>query len=83
MGGTPNEELKQAARPARGAGSDDRMAESELTDNDVKEPGTVVDENRESRVVIDFTVGPAGVGPPTSITPAQADKPLPEPPPAD
>ena len=59
------------------------MAESKLPDNDISEPSPVVDENRESRVVIDFTVGPAGVGPPTSITPAHADNPLPEPPPPD
>ena len=59
------------------------MGESKLTDNDISGPNLVVDENRESRVVIDFTVGPAGVGPPTSITPAHPDKPIPEQPPAD
>ena len=59
------------------------MGESNLPDNDTSEPSPVVDENRESRVVINFTVGPAGGGPATSITPAHADKPLPEPPPPD
>ena len=59
------------------------MGESKRPDNDISEPSPVVDENRESRVVIDFTVGPAGVGPATSITPAHADSPLPEPPPPD
>ena len=47
------------------------MTESKLPDNDISEPSPVMDEARESRVVIDFTVGPAGVGPPTSITPDQ------------
>jgi len=28
----------------------------------------------EGRVLIDFTVGPAGVGPPTAITPVDADE---------
>ena len=57
------------------------MSESQLPDHDIGEPSPGVDEDRESRVVIDFTVGPAGVGPPTSITPVDADKPLPEAPP--
>ena len=57
------------------------MSESQLPDNDISEPSPGVDEDRESRVVIDFTVGPAGVGPATSITPVDAAKPLPEPPP--
>ena len=59
------------------------MTESKLPDNDISEPSPAVDETRESRVVIDFTVGPAGVGPATSITPAHADNLLPEPPPPD
>ena len=59
------------------------MGESTLPDNDIIEPSPVVDENRESRVVIDFTVGPAGVGPATSTTPTHADNPPPEPPQPD
>jgi hypothetical protein len=73
--GAPNKDFEQVTGPARAAGSDGRIAESTLPDNDISQPNPVLDENRESRVVIDFTVGPAGVGPPTSITPTHADKP--------
>jgi hypothetical protein len=55
------------------------MGQSDLSDDDVSEPEPVMDENQKSRVVLDFTVGPAGVGPPTSVTPARADEPLQEP----
>jgi len=41
------------------------------------------DAPRESRVVIDFSVGPAGVGPPASITPDDRMGPAPIPPPAE
>ena len=56
------------------------MVKSDLSDNDVSESHPVTDENRESRVVIDFTVGPAGVGPPASVTPAPVDELIQEPP---
>jgi hypothetical protein len=78
--GAPHEDLKQVTGPARAAGSGDIMGEAKLADKDISAPSPVVDENRESLVVVDFTVGPAGVGPPTSITPAHPVKPLPEPP---
>jgi len=71
MVGAPYEELKQAAGPTRTAGSGHRMGESKLPDDDISEPSPAVNETREGRVIIDFTVGPAGVGPPTSITPDQ------------
>ena len=71
MGAAPNEGLKHVSEPALAAGSDGRIAESTPPDNDISQPNLVLDENRDSRVVIDFTVGPAGVEPPTSITPAQ------------
>ncbi len=44
------------------------MSESEPTENDDMEAVPVADSN-QARVVIDFTVGPAGVGPVTSVSP--------------
>ena len=43
------------------------MCESEPTENDDMETVPVADSN-QARVVIDFTVGPAGVGPVTSAS---------------
>ncbi len=45
------------------------MCESEPMDN-IDEQSMPVSESNEARVVIDFTVGPPGVGPVTSVTPA-------------
>lgn len=45
------------------------MCESEPMDNLDEESMPLLDSN-QARVVIDFTVGPPGVGPVTSVTPA-------------
>ena len=43
----------------------------------------LAEENSEGRVVIDFTVGPPGVGPATGITPDEVGEILTEGPPAE
>jgi hypothetical protein len=59
------------------------MGEAEVRDDGVEASGPMTDESREGRVVIDFTVGPAGVGPVTSITPVDVSELLAEQPPAE
>ena len=38
-------------------------------DNDIEVLSRLLEGDRESRFVVDFTVGPPGVGPVTSVTP--------------
>jgi len=58
------------------------MCEAEHSGNDVDASNPVLEQN-QPRVVIDFTVGPAGVGPPASIIPAAMGDAQAEPPPAE
>lgn len=45
------------------------MDDSEpLPDNDIDVSSHLMEGDRESRFVVDFTVGPPGVGPVTSVT---------------
>jgi len=43
-------------------------------DDSVNVVGETRDDGDQGRVLMDFTVGPAGVGPPTAITPVDADE---------
>ena len=46
------------------------MDDSEpLPDNNIDVSSHLMEGDRESRFVVDFTVGPPGVGPVTSVTP--------------
>jgi len=58
------------------------MGEVDRSGDDVDASNPELVQN-QARVVIDFTVGPAGVGPPTSITPAAMGDAHAEPPPAE
>jgi hypothetical protein len=46
------------------------MEDSEpLSDNDIEVSSHMMERDRESRFVVDFTVGPPGAGPVTNVTP--------------
>jgi hypothetical protein len=59
------------------------MEEAVPPDDRVAESRPVVDPSADGRVVIDFTVGPPGVGPVASITPVDLDELLAEQPPSE
>jgi hypothetical protein len=50
------------------------VSDGASADDSVNVPGETRHDGDEGRVLMDFTVGPAGVGPPTAITPVDADE---------
>jgi len=58
------------------------MCEADRLGDDIDASDPVLERNH-ARVVIDFTVGPAGVGPPTAIAPAATRDAHAEPPAAE
>jgi hypothetical protein len=58
------------------------LCEAERSGNEVDASNPVLEQN-QGRVVIDYTVGPAGVGQAMSVTPADIGDARAEPPPAE